>query len=56
MHLTFHTLRRSAVLALLASLSGLLSDAAAQSIDVTSATIEEVNRAFDEGTRLAARL
>ena len=56
MHLTFHTLRRSAVLALLASLSGLLSDAAAQSIDVTSATIEEVNRAFDEGTLTSERL
>jgi len=56
MHVTFHTLCRSATLALLASFSGPVRDGAAQQVDVTSVTIEEVNRALDEGTLTSERL
>ena len=56
MYLTFHTLRRSTVFALLASFSGPVGHGVAQQIDVTAATLEEVNRAFDQGTLTSERL
>ena len=56
MYPIFHVLRRSTELALLACFLGPVGYGAAQQIDVTSATIEDVNRALDEGTLTSERL
>ena len=55
MNLSFSWTRRLAALALLAVL-GLPEAARAQPIDVTSASIEEINRAFDDGTLTSEQL